>query len=117
MDLFGGVETKPEKGERAATAHGVQVAAYSAGFTTLQRMIPSVASPVLQRMIPAVTFPAAQGMVTSSALPTILVPAFVLSPWFVVPAGVIVVGVGGYGAVKLYRRIVMRSRVDRLRIR
>jgi hypothetical protein len=120
MDLFGGVETKPEKGKRAATARGVQVAAYSAGFTTLQRMIPAVASPVLQRMFPVVTLPALQGMspvAASSVLPNMLVPALVSSPWFVVPAGVVVVGVGGYIAVKRCRRIVVKSTVDRLRIR
>jgi hypothetical protein len=120
MDLFGGVETKPKKTKQAATARGVRVAAYSAGFTALQRMIPAIASPVLQRMFPVVTFPVAQGImspvVASSVLPKILVPALVSSPWFVVPAGV-VVGAGGYCAVKLCRRIVVKSTVDRLRIR
>ena len=72
MDLFGGVETKPKKPKQAATARGVRVAAYSAGFTTLQRMFP------------VVTFPVAQGImspvVASSVLPKILVSALVSSP-------------------------------------
>jgi hypothetical protein len=121
-DLFGGVETKLDEGKQAATGRVVHVAAYSAGFATLQRMIPVVASPVLQRMFPVVTFLALQGMspvFASSALPKILAPALVSSPWVLVPAGVVVGGCSAVKLVKLYRRIVVKSKskVDRLRIR
>ena len=48
MDLFGGVGTELEEGQRAATWCGVHVSLYSAGRAALQNML----------LLPLVEFPA-----------------------------------------------------------
>ena len=48
MDIFGGVNTELEEGQRAATWRGVHISLYSAGRTALQNML----------LLPLVEFPA-----------------------------------------------------------